>query len=254
MSIDHLHFLERVGAALDILHYTIAQKAHLQCGGHCEGELRATFNGRRRGCRLRTVGGIDQLGVGILRNGQQRHVDILAYIIDTRTLANPGSLDGLQHIVLVVLARNDFLIGIRYIIGVVAAHHTKRTLGTRYRTTYVSCSGHPLGVGALVVDADQTTHLDHVLDLLLAVGPVLQEHTRCARHSQHPGIEGNGILADRILRSSCRTILGVVILDECHRILTIIHVADARVVLQVRPIVVVHSIAASVAESEVEGC
>ena len=82
---------------------------------------------------------------------------------------------------------------------------------------------------------------------------MLQEHTRCARHSQHPGIEGNGILADRILRSSCRTILGVVILDERHRILTIIHVADARVVLQVRPIVVVHSIAASITESEVEG-
>ena len=104
---------------------------------------------------------------------------------------------------------------------------------------------------ALVVYSGYVAHQNHVLDVLLAVGPVLVEHAGRARHGEHVSVCRQRVLAYRVL-VGVAALLRVVVLEERHRIALVHHVGSQASVRQLRPVAVVSRVAHRVAYGEVE--
>ena len=104
----------------------------------------------------------------------------------------------------------------------VGAHYNKQlTLRTSCLHGIIVFIRSHIRISTRVGDANSLTYSNHIGNLLLIGLPMRQEHTRCARHSQHIGIGSQGIFFYRIL-SGISTLLGIVILYECYSILAIV--------------------------------
>ena len=134
------------------------------------------------------------------------------------------------------------------------AHHSQQSaIGTRGDGGIVLLVAAKGQVGTGVGDAHGLAHVNHPLDVLLAVNPVLEKHARRAGHSQHECVQAQCVGLDGVLRGIAAP-LGVVVLNEGHRIAAIAGVAHHRRAAQGRPplVGVVDHIACRVAEREVE--
>ena len=105
-----------------------------------------------------------------------------------------------------------------------------------------------------VLDTHCLAHINHALDVLFAVDPVLEEHARCAWHGEHIGVQSKGVGLDGVLLC-VGALLGVVVLNERHGIAAVRSVACYRVTSQGSPLLgfVINHIAGCIAEWEVEG-
>ena len=105
------------------------------------------------------------------------------------------------------------------------------------------------------MDTGQLAGINHLLDGLLVFNPVLEEHTRRARHRQQISVSSLNIVADGVLLVAGITVLGIVVLDKGDRITAIVRLPAQALIgtcTQVSPSVIVGRIADHVAEGEVK--
>ena len=185
-------------------------------------------------------------------------------------------LDGLQllvpllhefvaQVVLVVVAGEDEGVRGSIVPGGIAAYAGSHG---NYQRTLLSL--HHIGkggravlnvlVGALAVYACYAACGNLSAYVGLAIQPVRQEDARCAGHCQHEGIGGNGVLLQGVKGFVLVAVLGVVVLHEGYRPLTVaflvcqgIVAGIGRIGQKVLAIVAIEGVTHAVAELEVEG-
>ena len=247
--------LDRIVAGDDTAHGAVDQQTHLQGRVGADVHARAIGHlGAVAGGGLAAVEGIDELSAIGLAHGVQR--DTERALVLTAGLAGPCSLGRLAQSQAVVGTAGHEDEGSRHVIGGGAHHGQHRAAGAHGALHIVvlrRAVGH-VGRGAHVGDASQLADINHLLDALLVVLPVLEEDAGSAGHGQQISIGGLDILGNGVLRSAGAAILRVVVLDKGHRIALVVglHVQTLARTGQVAPTGVVDGVTDGVAEGEIE--
>ena len=198
VRLERLHLISPGDGAQ---HLSAREQRHLQRG--------VSLRQAQRGavvCACALAGGVcsvervNQLCVFVCGDGPERHRRPL--IIVARRQRSPCRLHGaLQEVTVVVpFGCERPCVGVGRV-GVGRRSHSHMQSSLRSRSgEYVSC--HATAVAfpcALVVDAREVTQQNHVLDVGLAVDPMLEKHTGRTRHGEDVGVSRQRVALDRVL-------------------------------------------------------
>ena len=251
-----------IGTGNDTANCRTDEQAHLQ--GHVTSNVNLCTTGHlcAVGCGGRTISGVNQLCIAVACDGCQR--SLLGALILARSKVYPCCIGILIQIVGEVIAFQHLNPCVcRCVHAGLSDNYQQIGLAAlRRESGILRVVGHHHIVVTHIMDTGKATNINHSLDTLLAVTPVGEEDTRCARHSQQIGIGSQRVLSQWILLCT-GTLLGVVVLYECDSILLVNAIIIAvgyqgpvAVVLlnEFAPVTVVGGIANSIAELEVESC
>ena len=198
--------IEYVGHVLDNLYYIVARDdaldlacreySHFQRAVGRDGNLRPRCHGGALCRRICSVGGVYHLCGSVVSYGIEPHLECA--VPYARCLVGECRLESVCQIVSVMVsvehlrppvARCRHHVGLSHGgIEVAVYHHGVVVLVDLF-----------LHVVAHVGDASSLSCRYHGSNLILVVHPVLQEHARCAGHSQQVGVGGERVLLYRVL-------------------------------------------------------
>ena len=205
-----------------------------------------------RRSRLRAIESVHDACVGSSRYGTQLNLRLV--VVDARRQRRPYCLHCLEEEVAPVVALGSKRITSRcgILVGVGAYRCTQSAIGAIGREGIDTSLDGLSRQRALVVDANAVAQQYHLLNVVLAVDPVLVEHARRTRCGKQISVGGYCVLAYRVLLLGSRAYLGVVILYKGNGITLVRVVGSQAAIRQLGPVATISGIANAVAQGEVE--